>query len=364
MTNPYAKIARKATTASRVETATDYRLPGRDEQLVGQNGEINAGSKKDFIATVASLMAQSHTGVKFVTEAGAAELGTKAKRRAAITAAFSDRQAHQALGATIANELYITGNREGLMRALLAYQELKDGEIPMARMRLKNVLATLLTGTMQVKTQIARDNYLYPDEFTLGARPFVERIDIARSTTDVVEEKFLEAMEAFAVQEDRIFFNAARGTITTNPLTTVYGNLTPGALGRIKNQVDSFGIPAATCVFANDLWTDIAADAGFQNLLEPVAKHELVLTGKLGTILGMQMRSEAFRHPEHKVLNAGELFVFGAPEFLGQYTDRGGIETTPIDQGTDNVAGRGWAMNSLMSIILANHRAVAVANRQ
>jgi len=59
----------------------------------------------------------------------------------------------------------------------------------------------------------------------------------------------------------------------------------------------------------------------------------------------------------------GEQFILGNPENLGQYTDRGGIDSLPLDGATEGIAGRGWMMSEYVSMLVANSRAVAKGKR-
>jgi hypothetical protein len=73
--------------------------------------------------------------------------------------------------------------------------------------------------------------------------------------------------------------------------------------------------------------------------------------------------SEAYRHPEHKVLNQGEFVVVSDPLTHGAYSDRGGIDSQPIDTTTEHVLGRGWVLAESFSLAIANSRSAAVGIR-
>jgi hypothetical protein len=94
-----------------------------------------------------------------------------------------------------------------------------------------------------------------------------------------------------------------------------------------------------------------------------VSQYELLLTGQMGVIYGMSIYSDAYRHPEHKVLDRGESWIVGDPINHGVYTDRGGVTSQPIDITTEKVPGRGWVFSELMSMVIANSRSVARAIR-
>ena len=351
----------------RVALASDIRSTGANgERLIGRNGELNASSKKDLIEQQTRLMSVANTQ-QIVTESDAERIRietTKARRREMATAMFHDSDKHVAVGAAMGDELYITQGREGIMRNVLQRQELENGKVPRVTLRTRNLTVGVVSGPTSTELQVVRDNFLYPVEYYLTARPYVEQKEIVQNTSDVLEDKYMEAMTAFMVQEDRLFRQLCINSINhANPLTTHVGLMNPVVLGNFRNRVESWNITAQQWLIANDLWTDIIADTGFQSIYEPMAQHEILLTGKLGTILGMTVKSDGFRHPEHRVLERGEQFIFGPADTLGTYTDRGGIDVTPIDAAQTGIPGRGWNMYAMQSQTIANFRAVACGRR-
>jgi len=343
--------------------ATDLRLGSR-EQMVGNNGEINASSKNDLAKQIAKLIGVAqHTEV--MTETAAVQRQELAKaHKEAVTAAFSDKQAHKELGEVMAQELYQAANREGFMRRFLARQELAQGQFPQIRMRNKDTVAIVSSSPSKIQSQIIRDKLFFPPEFYINSRPFIEQREINQSVGDVLEEKYIEGLEGIMVQEDRTFIALATGSVNiSNPLTTIVGTMNPAGLATLRNQVTRWDIPVAGWLIANDIWNDIIGDSSFSALIDPVSKHELLLTGQLGTVIGMSVYSDAFRHPQHKVLNQGDMYVFGDPVNLGIYTDRGGVDSQPIDGSIEQIPGRGWWLSESVSILVANSRAVAKAHR-
>jgi hypothetical protein len=345
-----------------VVAGTELRRQG-GERFVGANGELNASNRADLFKQMAAFMeSAAQTGA--VTEEKAVALEKAAARKDAITAAFNSADAHAELGEVLSDELYQAANREGFMRRFLAKQDLKQGQMPHVKMRMKNTVATVATSPVQIQAQLVRDNTYTPPEFYIVSRPFVEDREIQQSLGDVLEEKYLEAQEGIMVAEDRLWRNLAMQTVgISNPLTNVVGTMTAGGLMALRNQVTRWNIPVTAWLVANDLWNDIVGDTSFQQVIDPVSKYELLLTGQLGVIYGMTILSDAYRHPEHRVLSQGEMFVVGDPINHGQYTDRGGVTSQPIDITTEKVPGRGWVFQELMSMVIANSRSVARAVR-
>ena len=346
-----------------VVAATELSRGRGTERFVASNGELNASSNGDLFRQIASFLDQaSNTGA--VTESRAVAMEKAGARKNAITAAFQSAPAHKELGEVLADELYQAANREGFMRRFLAKQELKQGQMPHVKMRMKNVVASVVTSPVQVQSQIIRDNTYTPPEFNIVVRPFVEDREIQQSLGDVLEEKYLEAQEGIMVAEDRLWRALALQSVNiSNPLTNIVGSVTAGGLMALRNQVGRWNIPVTGWLIANDIWNDIVGDASFQQVIDPVSKHELLLTGQLGVIYGMTILSDAYRHPEHKVLDQGEMYVIGDPINQGMYSDRGGVTSQPIDITTEKTPGRGWVFSELMSMVIANSRSVARALR-
>lgn len=357
MKNPYqAKFKRPAVVAS------ELKFGGNT--AIGRNGEVNAWNKSDLAKNIARLMEVASTqGVQTEeTAAERAELATK--RREMVNASFTSPEAHKELGATLADELYIAGKRDGFMRRLLTRQEVNKGSVPNIWMRLKNVVAVVASSPSQLQAQLIRDNLYYPPEFYIEGRPFVEQRMIEQSATDVLEEKYIEALEAFMVAEDRLWYRLATGTVNiANPYTNISGQLTANTLSNMRTLVNRWNIPASNLLLASDIWNDIISEPSFRDVIDPVSKHELLLTGQIGTIFGMTVYTDGFRHPQHRVFNQGDVIVVGDAQNHGSYTDRGGINSQPIDGTHEKMPGRGWYLTQLMSMLIANARSVAKGNR-
>ena len=327
-------------------------------KLVGQNGELNAHSRQELMQQIAHLQQLASTGGMHITS-DVEQAQIRAARRTMMTASFGNKNAHAELGEIMADDLYQTANRLGFARRFLTRQDLKQGEIPRVKMRMKNVTAVVVSAPTRVETQLIQDNLYTPPEFDIITRPFVPKREIDQSTTDVVDEKYIEATEALMVAEDRIWREAALRTVgIDHPLTNVPGSMTPSALRAVESQITNFNLPAQTLLIANDLWQDISTDAEWGSIMDPVSKHEVLLTGRIGTLYGMDVISDAFRHEQHRVLERGEFWIVSSPEHHGAMTDRGGIESTPIDISTEGVAGRGWVLTESLSMVIANSRSV------
>jgi len=332
--------------------ATELKFANSNERAVGANGELNASSKRDLLTQQSKFLQAAASGNMLTIDA--------ATSRELVMAAFNDKEAHRVLGEKISDALYQTANRQGFMRKYLAKIDVQQGSIPRFPVRTKNVTAVWSTSPTKVESQITRDKWFTPTEMTVIARPFIPQVELNQSSGDVLQEKFIEGVEATMVAEDRLYYNQLQTLVgVDNPLTIISGQLTPYLLSTVVTQVTQWGMKAANLLLAADLWQDITGNSDFFNAIDPVARHELLLTGELGVMYGMTVTSDAYRHPEHKVLGKGEFYVIADALNHGAYSDRGGLQSTPTDISMEKMPGRGFAIHESLAVSVANSRSFA-----
>lgn len=348
-------------TASRQPTvASEYRFEGSNLRAIGAGGEINANNKRELVSKqLAFLAAASRGDVVTAGQATQIEAQTKVNREL-IKAAFNDATAHRVLGERMADSLYITANRQGFMRKYLAKVQVDQGTVPRFPLRTKNVTAVWSTSPTRIDSQITRDKWYTPPELSIVTRPFVTQNELNQSAGDVLQEKYVEATEAIMVSEDRLWYNQVNQLVgIDNNLSIISGQLTPFTLMQVATNVTRWGLKAPHILIASDLYQDIIGNSEFYNAIDPVARHELLLTGELAVMYGMTITSDAYRHPEHKVLNQGEFFVISESLNHGAYSDRGGLNSAPTDIVNEKIPGKGWVIHEEIAISVANSRSVA-----
>ena len=204
----------------------------------------------------------------------------------------------------------------------------------------------------------------YPQEFDIIANPFIESKELARTPGDLLNETYVNALAAIMVVEDQTWKSGADGVMGYhNDTLNIAHNLLPINLAETAANVWDSGIAPQTCLFASDFWSDIISLEAWATLLQGEAQQEVITTGRIGQVYGMEMVSDFFRHPQHKVLERGELYIVGAPNTHGQYTDRNGVTALEQDASHVGTPGRGWHLSELISLIIVNDRSVAKLNR-
>ena len=345
------KVAIRAS-AKQPVLATELKLQGSSERAVGANGELNASSKRDLLGQQQKFLAAAATGNMLTID--------QATSRELVQAAFNDKEAHRVLGEKISDALYLTANRQGFMRKYTAKVDVQQGSVPRFPMRNKNVTAVWSTSPTKIESQIVRVRWFRPPELMIVARPFIPQVELNQSSGDVLQEKFIEATEATMVAEDRLWYNQVQSLVgVDNNLSIISGQLTPYNLMTVVSQVTRWGLKGAHLLTAADLWQDIIGNSDFFAAIDPVARHELLLTGELAVMYGMTITSDAYRHAEHKVLGQGEFYVVSDALNHGAYSDRGGLVSTPTDISSEKIPGRGFVIHESLALAVANSRSVA-----
>lgn len=339
--------------------------------LSASTGEFNAHDKSELVRSITELMnsVQDRKVVpKYQSALASSEEYTRqiAERREVLAAAYNDTTGAKwaALGASVALQLQETRNREGFMRRVCIGQTLKQGDIPRVTMPAWESVAVVATAAANVGYQVIRNKLFYPAEFEINANLRVEQLEIEQISGDLLEDVYNQGLDAIMVQEDRLWKAAADASVgVVNPLNYIGGQLTPTILASVRQAITDWNLPVSTAIIANDFWTDITGNSEFSSMLDPVTKYDLVMHGYLGTLVGLQLLTDAFRQPTQKVLARGELYAVASPENLGAYTDRGGVRSTPTSGADQGNTSKGWLLSEMMSFILANPRGVAKARR-
>ena len=343
---------------------TEVKLMGSNEHLVGSDGNINASSKKDMMRIISAMMNAHESGEINDRQETLASIK---ERHETVAAAFEDRNGGRwtEMGAYLAGELSESADREGFLRRVLKQEEVIQGTVPRIRVRRKNVSAMVATGPGEVQYQIARDQYYYPPEFPISANLRIEDREIYQGTGDIMEDKFIEGQEAIMVAEDRTYISIVAQLLNiNNPVQLLVGGLTPSNLAYLRDLITRYNIPAVTALMASNIWTDITGNAAWMEAFDPVSKYELHTTGYLGTLLGLNLITDAYRHPALRVLQSGEIDIIGAMENHGAYTSRGPVQSKETDGYNEGQAARGWYMSEMLSMLVFNPRSVARGIRQ
>lgn len=337
------------------------------QALSSSTGEFNAYDKKDLVHSISQLMQAVASG-QIVhqpdNEVTASQI--QEAKREALQAALTDPSGAKwaALGSGLGRQIDEQVERQGFLRNIAVGNTLRTGEIARIPMPTHDVLAVVATTSANVGFQTVRQRVFTPQEFEIIANVRVESLDLEQISGDLLEHAYNQGLESIMTKEDNLWKAAADLTVgVQNPLELIAGELTTKNLGALRQAVARHNLPAATAIIANDYWTDIIGSNDFATMLDPITKYDLALNGQLGTLVGMQLVTDAFRQPNQKVLNAGEIYIVASPENHAAYTTRGGIRSVPTSGADAGSTNRGWLLSEPFSFVLANARSVAKGQR-
>ena len=345
--------------------ADEIRRDGGNAGLVGANGELNANTRQELAhitQQLGQLVAKNNIGLE-ATSSAVSRVETARRNNELLLAAFESKEELSALGQHMAGEIQRVVTRDGFMRRLL-FQETAEGPAVQARMDVKGVVAAKATGPVRSEPVLVRETMFWVDEFEIIANPFVAQKDLVRSTGDLLNETYTNALTSIMVVEDRTWKEMADSLMGYHNETLNIANaFLPVNLAEVTSYLSNSGLSATTCLFSSDFWQDMSSLEAWGTLMSQEAKMEILATGKLGMVHGMEMVSDHFRHPQHKVLEQGEMYVVSSPDTHGQYTDRFGVMSEEQTAAHQGISGRGWHMSELISVFIANDRSVAKLNR-
>lgn len=352
--NPYQKLVKRT-------GEHDARF---SSSLVGRNGEINAGSDKELIGMISSVI-NAHNQSEMQSKIIAQNPELKIERQKVLVEALNSRDSQEMLllGEALAAEIQDTTNREGFARRILQYRELGQGEVNQVRIREHNIIAMVASSTTEVTPTIVRNRKLLPPEFNVEAYILIDLKELSTTPADLLEEKYEEGLAAVMVAEDRLWKTMADATATIRNSIQYFSSFTPTVFARIREQVARWGIPVPTFIIASDLWNDIIGQADFSSLFDPVTKWELLQDGFLGTILGCAILTDSFRQPNLRVISTGEVYAVGAPVNHGVMSVRGTMLVEPINTFPQGKSQKGWFINEIASMVLGNPASLCKGQR-
>lgn len=332
--------------------------------LDSTSGEFNANDKTDLMQQISNLMVAVASGD--VVQESTSSVDEMEARRELVAEALADESGSKwaSLGAGLAQQINEEADRQGFLRRIMVANTLRTGEVARIPMPSHESMAVVATASNNIGYQTIRQRVFTPAEFEVQANVRVENLDLEQVSGDLLEHAYNDGLQSIMVQEDRLWKDMADATVgTVNPLEYIVGELTTKNLGRLRQAVAAWNLPATTAIIANDFWSDIIGSNDFATFLDPITKYDLALNGQLGTMVGLNLITDAFRQPNQKVLEQGEIYIVASPENHGGYTTRGGIRSTPTSGANSGNSTRGWFMTNPFSAALTNMRSVAKGKR-
>jgi hypothetical protein len=333
----------------RASNGTVERTSGR---MTDDSGEINASSIKELKQRVTTLTAMARNGqIDCMGQVKDSEWAKSAQEDAALLkAAYASGDEHniKLTAEVMLENVWESANRMGWTDHILGVKDCPDGVPNQIEIYRHDAVAFQTLADGAATEQLVHPAFVYPPDYTIQCQIVMNEADIARAGPDFVDRKMQDGLMALMVKRDRILRNLMLQTAGIFNAPTTYATFTPQVLATMKNQVDSNLIPSANLLIASDLWVDItSAGAWMDDWTDPVHKYQILQEGKLGTILGLNVITDGFRPQLLQVLQPGEAFVTGAPQFAGIHGYRRRTKVTEIQKYIVGQNSRGFYFASI-----------------
>lgn len=352
------------------EHPTELKRAGSSEYLFNSKGEMNASDKKDVISGQKQFLAALASGqvssskMNYTAEAKSKIVELDKQLTAAIRSNNIEK-AREAVAA-VSNMVYEYAQREGFMRKFLKQINVEQGMEPRLSADTKVIQGyTYDAGGISVVPVVVRDKKFYLQEFYIQVKIFMDLIEYNQAHNNFVENKIAEMKEQVLVKEDlrwKALADSTLGAVNNGhdlQLFPAATGLTASVIGSLRSLLDNSNIPPQHLLIAANLIKDFYGPLA--QSIDLFHQYQIIETGALGSIAGLTVITDATRVTTQKVLNAGELYVIGSPEFHGGFSDRMGLEVMEYNPAlTENgKTGKGWTCHEILSMIVSNPRSVS-----
>lgn len=362
MSNPFSKTYVSKHGDEVLAGSKQFTRPGSAEPIVASNGEINASNKEDLMKGISALMALASAGqVKKAEEKAVASV---ADHKAMLAEASTNYDAAVALADTFTAQVNETLGRDGFARRLMQFRQLNNGDVLKVRLRKRDTLAFVTTSNPNTIASVARQQFAIPEMFNISCNVNIEKIELAQDTGDLLQDRYEDALEQVMCAEDRVFLKLAREAAGVYNSPFGFTNFTPEVCAAMRTAIQqNGGIPVTQMLVSYDIWNDIIANPEFTAFYSEIAKHELVLEGNIGTLMGMNIVTDGYRIETLRVLPQNTVYMFGAPETLGVIGQWGDMSVDSVNKANFGQARLGWFINVIEAMCIGNARSVTMGKR-
>lgn len=362
MSNPFSKTYVSKHGDEVLAGSKQFTRPGSAEPIVASNGEINASNKEDLMKGISALMALASAGqVKKAEEKAVASV---ADHKAMLAEASTNYDAAVALADTFTAQVNETLGRDGFARRLMQFRQLNNGDVLKVRLRKRDTLAFVTTSNPNTIASVARQQFAIPEMFNISCNVNIEKIELAQDTGDLLQDRYEDALEQVMCAEDRVFLKLAREAAGVYNSPFGFTNFTPEVCAAMRTAIQqNGGIPVTQMLVSYDIWNDILANPEFTAFYSEIAKHEIVLEGNIGTLMGMNIVTDGYRIETLRVLPQNTVYMFGAPETLGVIGQWGDMSVDSVNKANFGQARLGWFINVIEAMCIGNARSVTMGKR-
>lgn len=161
----------------------------------------------------------------------------------------------------------------------------------------------------------------------------------SKDMAEQMREEYTKAQESKYVREDRDLIERVQ-SIEERCQVAVKADFNLNMFVQARARVTNLGIPVTSCLVGSGVFSLLICDSDFQSIFDPAIRYEHIMTGMLGHMLGMDMFSDAYRHPTHRVIDPDSFVFFGST--AGKMRIKEDSSASPVIFGEDATVT--WSM--------------------
>lgn len=339
----------------------DLRGVGGSNMLAANSrGELNAHDKKELIAQIEQMINASASG-QFKAPTKTAEEIKAA--RAELAAAYKDPGTGRdsqwmLLGEVLRSEVQDALPRDGFARRLLNTVDIAQGADNRVRIKEQNIVAHTISSDTRVMAQFIQNKSYRPPKFEISSAIRITLSEIEDTPGDLLAEKYDEILQAVMVQEDLYWKMLADKQLQLMNKPVVFTTFTRRLFATISAMVGENSVPLACALAGAGFWTEFIS-SDFYQIFDPITQRELLLQGRIGTILGVPIYSDMHRHKHLRVIQPGDIYFVGAPDYHGVIQSHSPLLFEPVTDYDKGVAAKGWFFRESLSMAVLNPASVS-----
>lgn len=320
------------------EIAT-FKRTGSNENLFNNDGHVNASDRQDLQAAQMDYLRQKGTKKSTIRACVMHTLNNNPDLKAIIQSYQASEGVNRIYAAELTNVLTKVvrefSHRDGFTAKLL-------NPVPLEKKQI-----------IEIKKKPSRPEVFYESEGKWQAanwadgrfypRPKREKVNLTvdGDTMEDAAEDFMEGLQMDAYEQtawktDKKFYDL----LTSKDALS--RSFSPDTLAEIQgNQMANF--PVSTLLCSTAVMPELVnTNNGWHYYYSEHYKHELLVQGKLGHVMGVDIMTEIYWDNHLKILEAGDFFFLAEPTILGDFYYDPDFELQPLDLSLVQRDGAGF----------------------
>ena len=241
---------------------------------------------------------------------------------------------------------------------LMPLREHTKLEIPI---KVRQGTVVTVDGPTQFHTHDMSNPILRPTEVEMFGGLSMGKLALQRCPYDPLANAVEYLTESLHVQQDRMLFTAVDAQVEFSPTNFIdlETMLTKGDIRDIiKSILDTRHVPQTIVMTMNDYMDFVLSDRFFRDA-DDVHKYNAFAQGNVGKILSCDVVLDTTQDIRTRVINNGNMYVFGTPSEVGKWTNRGGPQTISVGPANLHKLAVGIVVHQAFSCTLTNPRTAA-----